>query len=91
MGRDIKLLISLVGGQSALARALDVSPSRVWNWLHRDGKIPSEYVIRACARVQWRIIPHHLAPTVYPNPSDGIPPKIFSRISNSALAEEKAS
>jgi DNA-binding transcriptional regulator YdaS (Cro superfamily) len=41
--------IDILGSQTALANALSkrfpepVSPARVWNWINRDGGVPSEF------------------------------------------------
>ena len=46
MGRD-KLLeaVEWAGGQSALARLIGVQQPHVWNWIHRDKKLPLERAV----------------------------------------------
>ena len=45
MKKSLNKAIVAAGGITALARALDVSTQRVWNWLNRDGKAPAEYAV----------------------------------------------
>lgn len=37
--------ISVAGGQCALARLLGLRQSHIWNWLHRECRIPAERVL----------------------------------------------
>jgi DNA-binding transcriptional regulator YdaS (Cro superfamily) len=62
--KPIELAIKTAGGQTALANALGVSQSRVWNWLNRDPKIPAEMVLRMEAATG--ISRHKLRPDIYP-------------------------
>ena len=43
----VQEIINLAGGQTALAEICGkpVTQSHVWNWLNRDKKIPSRYVL----------------------------------------------
>lgn len=41
----LKTAVKKVGGQKALGDLLETSQPRVWNWIHRDKKVPAEYVI----------------------------------------------
>lgn len=60
--------VQLAGGQSAFADALSarrnepITPARVWNWLKRDMKAPTDY----CPDIEalWGIPCEDLAPSV---------------------------
>lgn len=56
--------VSVAGGQLALAKKIGTSQPRVWNWLHRDDRIPAEFVLpieRATG-----VSRHELRPDLYP-------------------------
>lgn len=40
----VKHIVSLAGGQSALARICNVQQPHVWAWLHKHRQIPAEHV-----------------------------------------------
>jgi len=64
---NIKFLrqaIKLTGGQSALARLVGVSPTHVWNWLHRNKKVPASHVILIEKAVG--VSRHDLRSDIYP-------------------------
>lgn len=42
----LKKAIEIAGSQSALARALGVTQTHVWNWLNRNKQIPAEYILK---------------------------------------------
>tara|TARA_R110000824_G_scaffold7972_4_gene36383 strand:- start:2985 stop:3242 length:258 start_codon:yes stop_codon:yes gene_type:complete len=70
--KPIELAIKQVGGQTALARALEISQARVWNWVNRDPKVPAEMVLRIEAATG--ISRNKLRPDIYPveAPSRGV-------------------
>lgn len=39
----LNLAIEILGGRPAFAAELGVSPQLVWNWLHRDQKVPAQH------------------------------------------------
>lgn len=41
----LKKAIDLAGGQTKIAKKCNTTQQRVWNWIHRDKKIPAEYVL----------------------------------------------
>lgn len=66
--------IAILGGQTALARAVGVKQAHVWKWLNRkDGEAPPAMVIPICEATEWQITPHQLRPDIYPHPDDGLP------------------
>lgn len=59
--------IELAGGQSELARIINVSQPRIWNWLHRDKKVPAEYVNAIVNATGERVTRHQLRPDIFPD------------------------
>ena len=41
----LRRVIDLVGGQSALARAINSKQQNVWFWLNKSGRVPAEFVL----------------------------------------------
>ena len=62
--KPIELAIKKAGSQANLAKAIEVSQSRVWNWVNRDPKIPAEMVLRIEAATG--IARDKLRPDIYP-------------------------
>ena len=62
--KPIEVAIKKAGGQTALAKALEISQARVWNWVNRDPKIPAEMVLRIEAATG--VSRHKLRPDIYP-------------------------
>ena len=62
--RGIKHAVKKAGGQAALAKALEVSPARVWNWINRDPQVPAEMVLRIERATG--VSRHLLRPDIYP-------------------------
>jgi DNA-binding transcriptional regulator YdaS (Cro superfamily) len=59
----LKLAVSICGTQTELARRLGKKPMFVWQWLHRDGAVPIEYVARVVQAVDDpRVTPFTLRP-----------------------------
>ena len=58
--------IALLGGQSALGRALGIKQQLVWNWLNRTRKVPAEYAIPIEKATDGRISRHQIRPDLYP-------------------------
>jgi DNA-binding transcriptional regulator YdaS (Cro superfamily) len=56
--------VQKVGGQKALGDLLETSQPRVWNWIHRDKKVPAEYVLKI-ERLTG-VSRHDLRPDLYP-------------------------
>ena len=51
----------------------NLTNSHINNWLYRDNKTPSEWVLPLCETVDWQVTPHELRPDLYPHPEDGLP------------------
>lgn len=60
--------IRILGGQAALARACGkgCKQQHVWNWMHRDRKIPAEFVLAIERATGGQVTRHQLRPDIYP-------------------------
>jgi DNA-binding transcriptional regulator YdaS (Cro superfamily) len=67
MKSPLEKAIDAVGSQAELAKALGVKPQHVWNWLHRDNKVPAEQVIAIETATEGKVSRHELRPDLYPN------------------------
>lgn len=63
--------VDLSGGIAGLAKRLQTTPQRVWNWGVRG--VPADRVIIICSATDWVVTPHELRPDIYPHPEDGLP------------------
>lgn len=59
--------VNYAGGQAALARLIGTSQGHVWNWLHREGRVPAEYVLKIEAAVKGTVTRTELRPDLYPH------------------------
>lgn len=57
--------VKLVGGQSALARAVKVRQGHVWSWLNRSKRVPPEYAMKVEAATGGKVSKHELRPDLY--------------------------
>lgn len=64
--KALSTAISVVGGQSALARALEVSQPNVWYWLHKAKAVPAEHVLAIERATGGKVTRHDLRPDLYP-------------------------
>ncbi|MCK2149488.1 helix-turn-helix domain-containing protein [Marinobacter alexandrii] len=85
----LKKSIRLAGSQSALAAKCGTKQSNIWNWLHRDGRVPAEYVIAVCTATDFKVTPHEVRPDIYPNKKDALPSG-SSRTRSGVVSEFKA-
>jgi DNA-binding transcriptional regulator YdaS (Cro superfamily) len=60
--------IRIAGGQAALARACggNCRQQHVWNWVHRDRKIPAEFVLAIERATGGLVTRYQLRPDIYP-------------------------
>ncbi len=65
--------LDMLGGDSAVARLLDVRPWAISKWRK---KMPPDRVLWLCEQTGWRKTPHQLCPKFYPNELDGLPPAL---------------
>lgn len=66
--------IDLLGGDSAVAKMLNVRPWAISKWRK---SLPPGRVLWLAEKTNWRFTPHQLAPSLYPNALDGIPPNFI--------------
>lgn len=59
--------IDHAGGQSALARALDVRQQHIWNWLNRQRQVPANRVFDIERATAGAVTRHQLRPDLYPD------------------------
>ncbi|CAN0620497.1 transcriptional repressor of cell division inhibition gene dicB [Burkholderia multivorans] len=76
--------LDMLGGDSAVARLLNVRPWAVSKWRKA---IPPGRVLWLAEQTGWRKSPHQLCPEIYPNESDGIPPAVSNRLSRKGVAK----
>ncbi|RQQ30516.1 YdaS family helix-turn-helix protein [Burkholderia stagnalis] len=70
----IKDAVTEAGGARAVAAAFGISRISVYDWIEK-GRVPEPRVLRLAELTNWKFTPHQLAPALYPNPLDGLPPK----------------
>lgn len=58
--------IDIVGGQSALSRAIGCKQQSVWNWLHKQKRVPAEFCIQIERATGGKVTRHELRPDIYP-------------------------
>lgn len=67
MGGALAKAIDIVGGQTQLARLLDVKQANVWHWLNKADRVPGEYVLAIEAATGGQVTRHELRPDLYPD------------------------
>jgi DNA-binding transcriptional regulator YdaS (Cro superfamily) len=68
-------VLQLSDGPTGLARRLGYDQPRVSHWRRRG--VPADEILRVCRAVGWAVTPHEINPTIYPNPTDGIPGQVL--------------
>ena len=58
--------VQLAGGQTALAKTVDVKQGHVWWWLNKSGKAPAEKCIDIERATNGAVTRHELRPDIYP-------------------------
>lgn len=71
----LRKAVESAGGASAVAREFKISPVSVYEWIEKD-RLPADRVIPLAKLANWEVTPHQLAPTLYPNASDGLPSQL---------------
>ena len=61
----VEKAITLLGGQTALAKACGVSQAHVWNWLRRDKRITLENALKIERATGGEITQKQLRPDLY--------------------------
>ena len=68
--KAIERAVDHVGGQTNLAKLLKTSQARVWNWIHRDNKVPAEEAVSIERVTKGKVTRFEIRPDVF-----GEPPK----------------
>ena len=63
--KPIDRAVEIMGSQVALARALNVSQARVWNWLNRGDTVPAEVCRGIEKATDGQVTVHDLRPDVF--------------------------
>ncbi|WP_341894709.1 molecular chaperone TorD family protein [Ferrovibrio terrae] len=67
MSDALSKAITLVGGQTQLARLLGVKQANVWHWLNKADRVPGEYVLAIESATGGQVTRHDLRPDLYPD------------------------
>jgi DNA-binding transcriptional regulator YdaS (Cro superfamily) len=62
----IEKAVDVCGGQTALAKIIGKSQNHVWNWVHRDSKVPAESCIPIEKATDGAVHRSDLRPDIYP-------------------------
>lgn len=74
--------INMAGGLSAVAKRAQPKQLTAWavsKWLHG---LPPGRVLFLAELTGWQKTPHQLCPALYPNPTDGLPPRCCGEVKN---------
>ena len=63
----IRRAVEIVGSQQRLAEACGVRQQHVWDWMHRDKRLPAERAIQIERATAGRVTLHQLRPDLYPD------------------------
>lgn len=58
--------VALLGSQAELARKIGKKQAHIWNWLHRDHRVPADMAMRIEEATAGRVTRHELRPDLYP-------------------------
>ena len=58
--------ISILGSQSALARAINTNQQNVWHWLNVSKEVPPKYAIPIEQATDGQVTRHDISPEIYP-------------------------
>lgn len=74
MDNQLKEKISSHMTQVDIGDRFDITSQAVGKWL-RKGEVPPRRILPLCEFLGWRITPHEIDSTLYPNPTDALPNK----------------
>ncbi|EMM3426402.1 transcriptional regulator [Klebsiella aerogenes] len=72
MNENVRMKLSAIVSQKAIAQGLGVTPQAVNQWFAKSA-IPPRFVLKLCEFVGWGVTPHELRPDLYPSKLDGMP------------------
>lgn len=67
--KGLEKAVEIAGSQAELARRLGKKQAHVWNWLHRDKRVPADMVIPIELATEGRVTRHELRSDLYPEQS----------------------
>lgn len=65
--KALEKAIELAGSQAELARRLGKKQAHIWNWLHRDKRVPADMAISIEHAVGGQVTRQALRPDLYPS------------------------
>lgn len=87
--RPIERAVQIVGGQSALARAIggSVKQAHVWHWLNKGGAVPAEHCAAIESATNGKVTREDLRPDVF-GPVDRADAQHAQQTAGSARGEQ---
>lgn len=69
--RALQRAVELAGGQAELARLIGgkVRQAHIWNWLHRDHRIPGERAVQIEEATKRKVTREQLRPDLFGKPN----------------------
>lgn len=64
--RAVQQAVSILGGQSALARVLGIRQAMVWKWCNGKARVCAENVLPIARAVEHKVRAHQIRPDLYP-------------------------
>lgn len=61
--------VELLGSQAELARKIGKKQAHIWNWLHRDRRVPADMAMKIEHATDGQVTRHDLRPDLYPEQS----------------------
>lgn len=58
--------VELLGSQAELARKIGKKQAHIWNWLHRDRRVPADMAMQIELATDGKVTRHELRPDIYP-------------------------
>ena len=57
---SVKKAVEIIGGQTKLARILDINQSAIAHWVNRHGQAPAKYITRISELTNGQVSVHEL-------------------------------
>ncbi len=61
--------VEILGSQAELARKIGKKQAHIWNWLHRDRRVPADMAMQIELATDGKVTRHELRPDIYPEAS----------------------
>lgn len=72
MNEALEKAVRIVGSQVKLASLIGKKQGHIWNWLHRDERVPGEVVLDIEKATDFQVTRHELRPDLYPESDDSL-------------------